>query len=185
MTMADRPKPRRVMRHMRRLPGYRYARRTMVPRIRDSATARAVVHRLFAVDAKQHTPLDVTAGNLLAGVGAERLPVVVVVMAGLPGERVRAVVDELAELQVLTAGFRPVVVMDTPELGAPRTYGYPAELLIAEDGWAHETQSWDDYVRGTLGTIFATYRSTASVVVGPDGLGRTDRLLLAGLSPHR
>ncbi|TDE15932.1 hypothetical protein [Jiangella asiatica] len=183
--MADRRKPRRVMRHVRRIPGYRYARRTVVPRIRDSVTARAVVHRLFAVDSKQHTPLDVTPGSLLAGVGAERLPVVVVMMVGLPTDRVREVVDQLAELQVLTAGFRPVVVMDTPALAAARGYGYPAELLIAEDSWTDPAQPWDEYVRVTLGAIFTTYRSTASLIVGPDGLGRTERQLLAGLSPHR
>ncbi|TDC54434.1 hypothetical protein E1212_03060 [Jiangella ureilytica] len=182
--MADHRKPRRVMRHVRRIPGYRYARRTVVPRIRDSATARAVVHRLFAVDSKQHTPLDVTAGRLLAGIGRERLPVAVVLLLGLPAERVREVVDELAELQVLTAGFRPVVVMDVPELSAARAYGYPAELLIAPADWAHATQTWDDYLRSTLATIFATYRSTASVTVGPDGLTHTDRLLLGALAPR-
>lgn len=182
--MADRRKPRRVMRHVRRIPGYRYARRTVVPRIRDSATARAVVHRLFAVDSKQHTPLDVTAGRLLAGVGTERLPVVLVLLLGLPAGRVREVVDEVAELQVLTAGFRPVIVMDVPELAAARAYGFPAELLLPEDGWPHPAQPWDDYVRTTLGALFATYRSAASVIVGPDGLGRAERLLLASLAPR-
>lgn len=182
--MADRRKPRRVMRHVRRIPGYRYARRTVVPRIRDSSTARAVVHRLFAVDSKQHTPMDVTGGRLLAGVGVERLPVVVVLCLGLPAARVRSVVDELAELQVLTAGFRPVVVMDLPELAAARSYGYPAELLLPEAEWAHATQPWDDYLRSTLATIFATYRSTASVTVGPEGLTATDRLLLSSLAPR-
>lgn len=183
--MADRRRPRRVMRHVRRLPGYRYARRTVVPRLRGSVTARAVVHRLFAVDSKQHTPMDVTPGTLLAGVGAERLPVVVVVMMGRSADQVRAVLDELAELQVLTAGFRPVVVMDAPALAAARGYGYPAELLIAEADWTDPAQPWDEYVRATLGAIFVTYRSTASLVVGPDGLGRTERQLLAALAPHR
>ncbi|MBB5788451.1 hypothetical protein [Jiangella mangrovi] len=182
--MADRRKPRRVMRHVRRIPGYRYARRTVVPRIRDSATARAVVHRLFAVDSKQHTPLDVTAGRLLAGVGTERLPVVVVLCLGLPATQVRDVVDELAELQVLTAGFRPVVVMDVAELATARAYGYPAELLLPEAEWTHATQTWDDYLRATLATIFASYRSTASVTVGPEGLTPTDKLLLGALAPR-
>lgn len=181
--MAGR-RPRRVMRHVRRIPGYRYARRTMVPRIRGSVTARAVVHRLFAVDAAQHTPLDVAAGNLVAGVGVERLPVVIVVMIGVSPGVVDEVVDEIAELQVLTAGFRPVVVMDTPRLAAPRKYAYPAELLTAEADWPHESQSWEHYARATLASVVATYRSTASVIVGPDGLSRTDRILLAGMNPH-
>lgn len=173
------------MRHVRRMPGYRYARRTMVPRIRRSATARAVVHRLFAVDMKQHTPMDVAPGNLLTGVGAERLPVVVVIMIGVPAQTVGPVVDEIAELQVLTAGFRPVVVMDAPALGAARTYGYPAEQLIDQASWTDENQSWDDYARFTLASIFATYRSTASLLVGPQGLSRADRLVLGAMQPHR
>jgi hypothetical protein len=74
--------------------------------------------------------------------------------------------------------------MDVPELAAARAYGYPAELLIARADWAHATQTWDDYLRSTLATIFATYRSTASVTVGPDGLTQTDRLLLGALAPR-
>lgn len=165
------------MRHMRRLPGYRYARRTMVPRIRRSATARAVVHRLFAIDGKQRTPLDVAPGNLLAGVGVERLPVVVIVMFNLSADRVDEVVAEVAELQVLTAGFRPVFVTDTPQLGTARRYGYPVELLVDEAGW-DDSQPWSTYLRSALTAIFAAYRSNASLVVGPAGLSQTDRLVL-------
>ncbi|PSK91719.1 hypothetical protein CLV30_13420 [Haloactinopolyspora alba] len=170
------------MRHVRKLPGYRYARRTMVPRIRNSTTARAVVHRVFDIDADQHTPLDVGAGNLISGVGRERLPVVVVVLLGVHDHQVDDIVREIAELQVLTGGFRPVVVMDTPRLGAARTWGYPAELLTDESSWTHESQSWDEYVCETLASVFATYRSTASLIIGPDGLSRADRLLLNGLA---
>lgn len=169
------------MRHVRKLPGYRYARRTMIPRIRRSPTARAVVHRVFDIDAEQHTPLDVGAGNLVAGVGRERLPVVIVVLLGVPADRVDGVVREIAELQVLTGGFRPVIVMDTPRLGAARMWGYPVELLTAEAEWTHATQSWDDYVRSTLASVFVTYRSTASLIIGSDGLRHADRLLLGSL----
>lgn len=170
------------MRHVRKVPGYRYARRAVVPRIRQSPTARAVVHRMFDIDADQHTPLDVAAGNLLAGVGVERLPVVVIVMLGTPANQADDVVRDVAEIQVLTAGFRPVIVMDTPQLGAARAWGYPVELLTSEAAWTHDTQSWDDYVRTTMASIFTTYRSTASMILGPDGLTRADRLLLRGLA---
>lgn len=180
---ANRRRPRRVMRHMRRIPGYRFARRTMVPRIRHSLTARAVVHRIFDVDAGQHTPLDVTAGNLVAGVGAERLPVVAVIALDIgSAEQLDQLVEEIAELQVLTAGFRPVFVLATPRLGAPRAFGYPVELLTPESEWADE-QPWQEYARVTLASIFSVYRTTASLVVSPGGLSSTDRLILASLRP--
>lgn len=171
------------MRHMRRIPGYRYARRRMVPKIRRSTTARAVVHRLFDMPVKQRTPLDVAAGNLIDGVGVERLPVVAVIMLGVPAERVDDAVREVAELQLLWAGFRPVVVMDTPKLGTARQFGYPAELLISREQWQDEAQSWDDYARGKLSSIFAAYRVGSAVTVGPDGLSDADRLVLTSLRP--
>ena len=173
------------MRHVRKLPGYRYARRTVVPRVRQSSTARAVVHRLFDIDADQRTPLDVASGHLLAGVGIERLPVVVVILIGVPEDDVDGVVREVAELQVLTGGFRPVIVMDAPRLGAARRWGYPAELLTPEHSWTSDQQSWDDYVRSTLASVLVTYRCSASIIVGPGGLTRADRLLLGGLAERR
>lgn len=176
------------MRHVRKIPGYRYARRTMVPRVRQSSTARAVVHRLFDIDADQRTPLDVAGGNLIAGVGVERLPVVVVIMLGMSqndAADVDGVVREIAELQVLTGGFRPVIVMDTPRLGAARQWGYPAELLVPEHSWTSDHQPWDDYVRATLASVLVTYRCSASLIVGPAGLTRTDRLVLGALGERR
>lgn len=175
----------KLMRRVRRVPGYRYARRRLVPKLRRSPTVRTVVHRLFDVPVKQRTPMDVSPGNVLAGVGVERLPVVIVVMLGLPAERVDGVVRDLAEVQLLSAAFRPVIVMDVPKLGAARAFGYPAELLINESSWTDETSSWDDYARAKLTGIFATYRASGSVTVGSDGLSQADRLVLTSLRPSK
>ncbi len=168
---------------MRRLPGYRYARRALLPRIRQSPGARSLVKRVFDVDAAQPAPMDVTPGNLLGGVGAERLPVAVVLMLRVPADRIPGVVDEIARLQLLSAGFRPVIVMDTPALSAVRRYGFPVELLVAEEEWNDEYQPWDEYARLRLGRIVATYRSAATVTVGPDGLDDTNRLILTSCAP--
>jgi hypothetical protein len=138
---------------------------------------------VFDVDAAQPAPLDVAPGNLLGGVGTERLPVVVVIMLGVPADRVEAAVDEIAQLQLLTAGFRPVVVMDTPALGAARRYGFPTELLTSRDAWVDGHQSWDEYAQLRLGRIIATYRSACTVTVGADGLDDVGRLILTSCAP--
>ncbi|NDL57414.1 hypothetical protein [Phytoactinopolyspora mesophila] len=181
--MTSNPRVRKAGRYVRRLPGYRYARRAILPRIRQSPGARSLVKRVFDVDAAQPAPLDVASGNLVGGVGTERMPVAVIIMLGVPADRVEPIVDEIARLQLLTAGFRPVIVMDAPALGAARRYGFPTELLIAEDDWTDEHQPWDEYARLKLGRIIATYRCVSTVTVGPDGLDDTGRLILTSCAP--
>ncbi|NED97159.1 hypothetical protein G1H11_17815 [Phytoactinopolyspora alkaliphila] len=177
--MATNPHVRKAGRYVRRLPGYRYARRAILPRIRQSPSARSLVKRVFDVDGSQVAPLDVAPGNLIGGVGTERLPVAVILLLGVPADRIEPIVDDVAQLQLLTAAFRPVIVLDTPQFAAVRRYGYPAELITAEHAWADEHQPWDEYARLRLGKIIATYRSSATITVGGEGLGHTDRLLLS------
>ncbi len=71
-------------------------------------------------------------GRLLAGLGVERLPVILVSLVGFAdgiGERavvsevVDAVIDDVAEMQLLGAGFRPVFLLDTPAFTRARSYG--------------------------------------------------------------
>ncbi|NEE04099.1 hypothetical protein [Phytoactinopolyspora halotolerans] len=181
--MASNPRVRKAGRYVRRLPGYRYARRALLPRIRQSSSARSLVKRVFDVDAAQTAPLDVAPGNVLGGVGTERLPVVVVLMLDVPAERIGPIVDEIARLQLLTAGFRPVLVLDRPQLSAVRRYAYPSELLISRDHWADEYQSWTEYAQQRLGRIITTYRSSATVVVGPEGLDEANRMILSSCAP--
>lgn len=171
---------RRAVRMLRRMPGYRYARRSVLPRVRANATARGLVRRVFDVDGDQRAPLDVAAGNLLGGVGTERLPVVVVITIGVPAERVPPIVDEIAQLQVLSAAFRPVIVMDVPQLAAARRYGYAVELLVDETSWNPVDGPWDEYVGARLASIVATYRCSATINVGSDGLNHLDRALICG-----
>jgi hypothetical protein len=164
------------------MPGYRYARRRVLPRVRANRSALSLVKRVFSIDGTQSTPMDVTAGNLLGGVGAERLPVVVVIMIGTPAAQVPSIVDDVARTQVLTAGFRPVFVMDTPALAAPRAYGYPVELLIDRDAWFAPDQSWDDYVSRRLWSVYRTYRPTATVTADSGALTDRSRMILRSLA---
>lgn len=181
--MPSNPRVRKAGRYVRRLPGYRYARRAILPRIRQSAGARSLVKRVFDVDAAQSTPLDVAPGTVVGGVGTERLPVVIVLMLGIPPVNIDPIIDEIAQTQLLTAGFRPVIVVDSPRFATARKYGYPTELFIPAHEWSDEHQSWEEYARAKLGRIIMTYRSSATVTVGPDGLDETNHMILASCSP--
>uniref|UniRef100_UPI003979C744 hypothetical protein n=1 Tax=Salmonella sp. SAL4447 TaxID=3159902 RepID=UPI003979C744 len=76
-------------------------------------------------------------GRLLAGIGVEQLPAVLISLVGLAdgvtangttGRIIDAVIDEVAELQLLGAGFRPVFLLDMPAFSRARSYGYAVEL---------------------------------------------------------
>lgn len=167
---------------VRNLPGYRFARRSVLPRLRRNATIRQLVRRVFDVDATRSPPMDVNAGVLLEGIGTEALPVVLVVIIDASPDDVTQVIDEVARLQLVGAGFRPVIVMDTPSLAAARRYGYVVELLVPENLWPHDSDElWVDYVRRRIALLFSTYRATASVGVGPGGLSTAARLILSSL----
>ncbi|HEX6234303.1 MAG TPA: hypothetical protein VFZ63_14340 [Jiangellaceae bacterium] len=168
-----------------RLPGAGIARRRVVGWLRRSTTVRSLVKRVFAIDTAGTLPLDVTAGRVLGGVGTEQLPVTLVVIVGAEAKTVTATVDEVARIQLMTAGFRPVIVADVPAFASARPYGYPFELLLPESEWdvSEHATTWDDYVRRRVGLLFATYRATASITLGRDGLDHTSRLVLSSLRP--
>lgn len=171
----------RWARRARRLPGYRRARRQLLRRLRSSRSVREVVKRVFAVQpaARPSSP-EIAAGNLLGGLGIEQLPVVLVMVIDVPAVSLEAVVDEVAQLQVLGAAFRPLFVLDVPRFAPAQRFGYPVELVVARPDWSDETMTWETYLGRRLGRIMARYDSAATVAVGPDGLTDIHRALLAG-----
>jgi hypothetical protein len=168
---------------LRRVPGIMPARRRVLRKARNSTAMRRMVQKVFAVDTASAVPVDVTAGRVIGGVGTESLPVVLVVVVGADVDTLEEVVDETARLQLLSAGFRPVIVTDVDAFAAIRRYGYPVELLIDREAWAAQSQSglWEEYVRDRIGLLFATYRATASVSAGPTGFDDAARLLLSAI----
>jgi hypothetical protein len=102
-------------------------------------------------------------------------------MFGTGPDTIEEVADEVARLQVATAGFRPVFVSDVPAFGVLRRYGYPAELLLPADGWQGR-ETWNEYARRLVGLMFDAYRATASVTIGPEGLDEAARVVLGSLS---
>ena len=172
----------------RRMPGYRWVRRRAVPRIRQSAAARALAHRMFPSQANgSGPPADVAPGRLLAGIGVEQLPVVLVSLVGLAdhvaenavrGKVIDAVIDEVAELQLLGAGFRPVFLLDTPAFSRVRSYGYAVELVTAAATWSGEPADWPEYIGARVASMMRTYGVSAVVTAGPGGLDNVGRGLL-------
>ena len=182
----------RAARLARRMPGYRWVRRRTVPRIRRSGTARALAFRLFAGGslgsaARFEAPLELTAGRLLAGLGTERLPVILLSLVGVTnglstnpssGQVVEAVLDEVAEMQLLGAGFRPVFLLDVPAFSRARRYGYLVELVTPRTAWSGEPAEWSDHIADRVASMTRTYGVSTMISVGPDGLDDAARGVL-------
>jgi hypothetical protein len=172
----------------RRMPGYRWLRRRAVSRIRQSAAARALAHRMFPSQLNgSGQPADVAPGRLLAGTGVEQLPVVLISLFGLAdgvaengmtGHLIDAVIDEVAELQLLGAGFRPVFLLDTAVFGRARSYGYAVELVMPAVAWSGEPSDWPDYIATRVASMMRAYGISAIVTVGRNGLDDIGRGLL-------
>jgi hypothetical protein len=180
---------RAAARLTRRLPGYRFLRRRAVPRIRQSAAARALAHRMFppAESTASGPPADIATGRLLAGLGIERLPVILLNLVGLAddlgervaiGELVDDVIDDVAQLQLLGAGFRPVFLLDVPAFNRARSYGYVVELVTPRTAWSAELPDWSEYIAARVASMTKLYGVSAMISVGPRGLGDVARGVL-------
>ena len=176
----------RAARLARRMPGYYWIRRRAVPRIRRSGAARALAYRLFAAGAHVQAPLELAAGRLLTGLGTERLPVILLSLVGLTngistngssGQVVEAVIDEVAELQLLGAGFRPVFLLDIPAFSRARSYGYLVELVTPRSAWSAESD-WSDYIAARVASMRRNYGVSAMITVGAAGLDDAARGVL-------
>src|SRR5699024_12179105 len=114
-------------------------------------------------------PTDVAAGRVLGGVGTEALPVVLVVMLEPEPDIIGPTLEQIAQLQLMGAGFRPVVLSDVPLFPATRPFGYPVELVPAERTWRPEQDGpWEDHVRARLSLALDPARCTLHGTVRPN-----------------
>lgn len=175
----------RVKQTLKRIPGIGPARRRVLAAARGNQALRELVRRLYHVDQGVPTPMDITAGTLLDGVGTEALPVALVLVLGADERGFEQVVVEVATQQRVTAGFRPVLVSDHPGFPVARRFGYPLELLVREQDWdpVVHGRAWREYVRDRLALLLTCYRATVTVPLPahPQGLGASGRLLLSAL----
>jgi hypothetical protein len=178
---------KRLLQRARRAPAFGPLRERSVQAMRNSDVLREVVKRIYSIDVTLPVPLDVAPGKVLGGVGAEALPVAVVLALEADASAFDAAVDDIARLQRASAGYRPVIVTDQPRFASVRRHGYPMELLLPRESWDADDHgmSWDEYARERIALIFATYRASASVTLGPAGLDPGARLLLSSLRPVR
>lgn len=151
--------------------------------MRASKTVRRLAKRVFELDTSGGGIVDVAPGNLLGGVGTERLPVVAIIALETRPEAVPGLVDDVARLQLLSAGFRPIFILTASDLAPIRHYGYVAELLIPEADWPHQHRRWQDYRDERLNTVMHRYRTLATVTAGPTSLHATSRTILGALAP--
>jgi len=138
-------------------------------------TFRAIARKLWVSEVlPDGRGADLTAGNLLAGIGLEGLPVAIFVLADVPPELIGEVVDDIARIQLLTAGFRPVLVLPTADFGCARRYGYPAELMPTLPDPPSQVRFWRRLRRAYGTTLFCE--------VGPSGMSVIQRSFLLALS---
>lgn len=142
--------------------------------------------------------LLVPPGHLLAGSGPEGedpplAPVVVVLPQDGDAALTEQVVERLAQLQVATRAFAPLLVLSDLQLRAPRRFGYLVEVLPSRERAARlaTDETWDELRRRRLATI-VRHVAPARLVVLPegadDGPGRQAALAvldagLAGIEP--
>lgn len=114
----------------------------------------------------------------------ERLPVVLINAIGVAGEAIPGVLAQIADLQTRTAGFRPLLLTSTPAFRQVRPYGWPVELVIAQEDWDFP-QEWQDYVAARLAMIATRYRTWCTVGVVDSALDPLGVRVLEQLASYR
>lgn len=153
-----------------RAPWARHAAGRMAERLRGSTTARKVVSRAFDIDViGAGGTIFLSAGNVIAGQGLDNLPVILVSTIGADPDAVPGLIEWVAEEQVLTGGFRPVVILDTDRFGEARQYGYPVEYVLPRTVWHGPPDSWDDYLAARVAALRRFYQAAGIVNLASPG----------------
>jgi len=155
-----------LARRARSLPGQRTLGRLAL-RLRTSSGVRKVVSRAFDFDDSGiGGTVFLRAGHVIGGVGLDSLPVILVSLVDAPAEDVPELVDALAQEQLLTGGFRPVVVLDTDGFATVRQYGYPVDHVVARADWPGNDSSWQTYLTRRFQHMRRDYSAAGFVDLG-------------------
>jgi hypothetical protein len=111
--------------------------------------------------------LGIGAGAHLRSPGTATLPIVALLALDCPEKVLSETLDRIATAQVLSGGFRVLVVSDRPVFAVTRKHGYPLELLVSQQdlATAQPGADWDDYVLGQVRDIVRDYGVRAVVPV--------------------
>ena len=163
-----------VVRRARRVPAAEKAAVRVATSLRESQLARTIVSRAFDMDLDGvGGTVFLGAGNLLAGQGIDNVPVVILSLVESPAESVPERLEEIAREQLLTGGFRPVLLLSEDHFAAVRVYGWPVELVLSRADWeTHEHVrdggGWETYRDGRLQAMRRNYRAAAILDFGPE-----------------
>lgn len=165
----------RVARAVRRSEAYLALRRSALVRARRSPAVRRTygAWARFLASRRVPAPVPLPAGAAFPEGHGLELPIVVVLALGLEEGQLAAVAGHLQQEQVLSAAFRPVLVVDRPAFGPLRDCGYACEQLLPEERYPALGLGtpWADYVAGHVRRIVATYGARRVVPVGPYDAG--------------
>jgi len=152
-----------LARRARTLAGGSDVAATLVGRLRASPLARKAVSRIFDIDVTgSGGTVVLSAGTLLGGQGLDNLPVVLVSLVGADEGDVPQLLEQVAREQVLTAGFRPVILLDTDHFAEVRKYGYPIEYVVPRATWTGE-EVWEEYLSRRVALLRRSYQAVGSV----------------------
>lgn len=173
----------RGLRRIRTLPGYTGARGAVYRSMRTPTAHRALVRvaRWGGLTVPEGQPSDYpTPGHRMAELGVTGLPSLLVDLTAVADEQLPPVIEELAVWQEITAGFRPVLLVNPAGLTVARRYGFVAEILPDAATWGAETGG-DEIRAARVGSITSTYRAHGLLEVGAQGLSVSQRAFLSHL----
>jgi hypothetical protein len=174
-----------------RIPGYRTLAGRLVPTMTRTAAGRRLLS-LARVGLGRGSEggvlpsIGITAGAHLGTAESDRLPILAVLTLDCADDELAAALDRLATAQVLTGGFRVLVIADRPVFGVTRRHGYPLELLPDRVHLAalEPGTDWDDAVLRRVQGIVRDYGVRAVVPVqGLTAAPWTTVLALGAMSP--
>lgn len=163
-----------VGRRVRRVPVLESTAGRVLDRLRESQLVREIISRTFDLNSEGvGGTVFLRAGHQLAGQGLDNLPVVILSLVGTPEDEICDLLEQIAQEQVLTGGFRPVLVVSGDHFGAVREFGWPLEMVIAETEWSSQEHltdedGWALYLERRLQQIRRDYQAVALVPFGPD-----------------
>lgn len=163
-----------LVRRSRRMPRTQAAVRKVASGLRSNQLARTAISRAFDMDLEGvGGTVFIDGGNLLAGDGLDNVPVVVLSLVGVSPDLVPERLEEIGREQLLTGGFRPIIVIDGDHFAAVREYAWPVELVLSAQQWddqpdLRDDEGWEAYLTRRYQSIRRNYRAAALLEFGPE-----------------
>lgn len=154
-----------------RMPGSRAMRRVAgIARGRSIRTVRLAGSAASAAASIGRQPMRIRAGRHFTDRRARRLPIVVIVAAGLSDGAAEDLAREVERTQLSTRSFRPLFVIDSADFAPFRRRGYVVERVMpaGELAAVNPGDDYDEYLYSRVSAIARLYQ-VASVVPVPSG----------------